>query len=78
MLDHLLSYVVFFVVGLELVSFRLRTVPSYRAYIKHPGTKLDKRASFLWNLQVSDIVQAKVDKLLQLRLAHGLKQRRRR
>lgn len=57
--------VVFFV----LISFFLRTVSSNRRNVDESGTVLNKGASFDWNVEISNVVQAEVDEFLEFVLS---------
>ena len=57
--------VVFFV----LISFFLRTVSSNRRNVDKSSTVLNKSASFDWNIEISDVMQAEVDEFLEFVLS---------
>ena len=60
----------FIVVRLELISFLVRTVATYRTHIKHSVSVFDKCASLFWDVKVSNIVETEVDKILQTVFTH--------
>jgi hypothetical protein len=65
----LLSDVVLIVKGRELMPLRIASVPAHRADIDHPIPKLHKRAPHNRQVQLRNILQAKLDEPLVLLLA---------
>ena len=65
-------YSVLFVVNLEVVSFRLRTVSPYGTDVDHSIAIFYESAPFDWNLNFAELSESEVEKLLQLFFAHKL------
>ena len=62
----------FLVEGFELIAFITSTVAANRTHIEHSIAVFHKRAAFYGDVQVSDVVQAEVDKLFQFLFAQEI------
>mgnify|MGYP007122278508 CR=1 FL=1 len=63
--NEFLSNLVLFVVSLVLIAFFLVAVSSNRAHVDQACSVFNEGASFDWDVQVSDVFQAEIDKLLE-------------
>mmetsp|Transcript_13087 Transcript_13087/g.15804 ORF Transcript_13087/g.15804 Transcript_13087/m.15804 type:complete len:218 (+) Transcript_13087:337-990(+) len=71
---HLLPHPSTLIKLLELIAFFLTAVASNRRYVEHASTEFDEGPSLDGDLEIRDIVENEVDKLLQFLLAQEILQ----